>query len=354
MNRLLISYALSQIDEDLVAEAMGSRSRASERKHHMNQASEGRTLRLSRRIAVLALAACLLLALSITAYAAGWFGLRELFANDNRGEMSEEAAELIVAQDATIEGKAFRAQLLESYCDESSVLVTVSIKANEGYLLAPTDEEPTSPLRTIGLEGEGTLADYAAREGKSLLFVGASLDREELGLTSSGQRFVSVSPQEMTILIEAARGAKATAVDACTCTVYALAWSSEEQSADPAVEKRTLSVSLHEGRSALIGQYAAADLSAVPGIRLGELTLTNTPLGISLRLEFTVTDKEAAEQLLTVRLGGVEFYGNGRIDLDNGLAEFHQGRGEISKSPLLQFLDWDKNTVAEVMFEKIP
>ena len=53
-----------------------------------------------------------------------------------------------------------------------------------------------------------------------------------------------------------------------------------------------------------------------------------------------------------MRLDGVEFHGAGSID-PNGYAVFGQGQGDFGDSPVIRFIDWDKNTIAEVTFEKI-
>lgn len=133
-------------------------------------------------------------------------GLRELFANPNRGDMPEEAANLIVSQSAEVEGDGWSASVLETYCDEGTVLVAVRVSADERYAVVPTEEDLNSPLSVIGLSGEESLREYAQKEGKTLLFVGANLDWEALGLSSAGERFENASPQEMTIYVEGARG----------------------------------------------------------------------------------------------------------------------------------------------------
>ena len=308
-----------------------------------------------KRIITLALAAALILSLAVVAYAANLFGLRELFANPNRGEMPEEAAELIVTQNAEIEGDGWRAQVIESYCDESSILVSARVSADTGYLVVPADEDSNSPLSSIGLSGEGTLGGYARQEGKTLLFVELALDRETLGLTSAGQRFENVSPQEMVIYFEGARNGVTAAPVETTCRFVALIWPPEANAQDAdsyVIEKYTLPVTLSEGSSSPLGLYAPIDPYAVPGFELGELSLTKTPLGTSLRLKMSTLNQNEAEKLLTLRLKGVEFHGSGVID-PNGYAVFSQGQGDFGDSPTICFLDWDKDIIAEVSFEKI-
>ena len=309
-------------------------------------------VRMGRLLSIAAVVA-LILALGAVAYATNIFGLRELFTNPNRGDMPEEAANLIVSQSAEVEGDGWSASVLETYCDEGTVLVAVRVSADERYAVVPTDEDLNSPLSVIGLSGEESLREYAQKEGKTLLFVGANLDWEALGLSSAGERFENASPQEMTIYVEGAHGnSAATPVDT-VCTVVAVAWSPETQDSDTLVpERRELPITLVEGKSTPLGLYAPVDPYALPGFELGELRLTQTPLGTELRLKMSALDEDAARNLLTLRLDGVEFHGAGSID-PNGYAVFGQGQGDFGDNPIIRFLDWGKNTIAEVTFEKI-
>ncbi len=347
MNRELLSKALCEIDERYIAEAYRPVTEAA-------SGSPGRIVHMSKkRIITFALAAALILALGAMAYAADLFGLRELYANPNRGDMPEEAADLIVSQSAEVNGGGWRASVQETYCDEGTVLVTVHVSADASYIVVPTDADLDSPLSGFGLSGEGSLREYAKKEGKTLLFVGANLDREALGLHSAGERFENASLQEMTIYVEGIRNSSAAAPVDTVCTVVAVAWSPETQNPDtPEPERRELPIMLVEGKSTPLGLFVPADPHALPDFELGELRLTQTPLGIELRLEIKTLDEEAARNLLTLRLEGVEFHGAGTID-PNGYAVFGQGQGSFGESPVIRFLDWDKNTIAEVAFEKI-
>lgn len=309
-------------------------------------------VRMGRVLSIAAVVA-LILAMGAVAYAFNLFGLRELYANPNRGDMPEEAADLIVSQSAEVKGDGWSASVQETYCDEGTVLVTIHVSADASYIVVPTDADLDSPLSVIGLSGEGTLREYAQKEGKTLLFVGANLDWEALGLNSVGERFENASPQEMTIYVEGARNSDTGAPVDTVCTVVAVSWPPETQDPDTVVtERRDLPITLTEGKSTLLGRFAPADPLALPGFELGELSLAQTPLGIELRLEIKTLDEEAARNLLTLRLDGVEFHGAGTID-PNGYAVFSQGQGDFGDSPVIRFLDWDKSTIAEVTFEKI-
>ena len=339
--------AIGDISDDKIEKA----SRALGYKKERRQTSR-LPIRMGRILSIAAVVA-LILALGAVAYAFNLFGLRELYANPNRGDMPEEAADLIVSQSAEVKGDGWSASMQETYCDEGTVLVTVHVSADAGYIVVPTDADLDSPLSVIGLSGEGTLREYAQKEGKTLLFVGANLDWESLGLNSAGERFENASPQEMTIYVEGARNSDTGAPVDTVCTVVAVSWPPETQDPDTVVtERRELPITLAEGKSTPLGLYTPADPLSLPGFELGELSLTQTPLGIELRLKMKTLDEEAAKNLLTLRLDGVEFHGAGTID-PNGYAVFSQGQGDFGESPVIRFLDWDKNTIAEVTFKKI-
>jgi len=309
-------------------------------------------IRMGRVLSIAAVVA-LILAMGAVAYAFNLFGVRELYANPNRGDMPEEATDLIVSQSAEVKGDGWSAGVQETYCDEGTVLVAVHVSADASYIVVPTEADLESPLSVIGLLREGTLREYAKKEGKTLLFVGANLDWEALGLNSAGERFENASPQEMTIYVEGARNSYTGAPVNTVCTVVAVSWFPETQDPDTVVtERREIPITLTDGKSTLLGRYAPADPLALPGFELGELSLAQTPLGIELRLETKTLDEEAARNLLTLRLDGVEFHGAGTID-PNGYAVFSQGQGDFGDIPVIRFLDWDKNTIAEVTFERI-
>ena len=83
MNRKLISKAISDIDDSFVAESMSQpvakAGQPSERTSKMGKYENRNGGNHSRRLLALVLAACLIFALAVTAYAANWFGIRELF-----------------------------------------------------------------------------------------------------------------------------------------------------------------------------------------------------------------------------------------------------------------------------------
>ena len=80
MNRKLMSKAISDIDDSFIAESMSppvvKTDHAPERTSNMGKYENKRNGVNSRRLISLILAACLIFALAITAYALNLFGIR--------------------------------------------------------------------------------------------------------------------------------------------------------------------------------------------------------------------------------------------------------------------------------------
>lgn len=359
MNRKLVSNALTGIEEELIAEAMelraAERSRIPERNKKMEKNGSENRRHIARRGITLALAACLVLALAATAYALNLFGLRELYANPNRGEMPAEAQEQIEEQEGFVRGEGFSCRVLESYCDENNVILTLSVTADEGYVLADSSEDPFTELQSIGLAGEGTLEEYAMGQGSKLIFVGAALPWEDLGLRSEGMHTEYLSDGELILYLEASKSVSAPVIETvCRITAQIVEPGNLDPEYDPAaIQRLEIPLTMREGEGSEIGVYLPEEPEAVPGLRLGELSLRRTPLGFTLRLTGTPTDTAALETLLTLRVEGLEFHGSGRMGVQpdgSFQADFEQGQGEIGDSLSVSFLDWDKQPVGTVTF----
>lgn len=95
MNRELISKALNQTDEELIAQAMtyrgGKRDKPPERNAEMTKQG---VFKGKRKMIVGVLAACLVFALASTAYAANFLGIREMWQRPDR-QLPEAAADQI-------------------------------------------------------------------------------------------------------------------------------------------------------------------------------------------------------------------------------------------------------------------
>ena len=362
MNRKLISKALGGIDDHFIAESMVYREanprRSPERTRKMGKYENRNAGHSHRRLFALVLAACLVFSLAITAYAANLFGIREMFRTPYR-ELPEavepyiqqhtEAAESYIPQntEATRE-ENWSARVTESLCDGTKILVTVTISGGDQYIVVPTDAMPNDTVGWIGLSGDQTLESYAQSQGKKLLLVGATLRRSEgLGIFVESQKFENSSPSEMHILVEADRTSSDPAGDA-VCQVYALEAGSE------AVERLELPFTLEEAPKEEESILVPVTPDAIPGMTVGEATVTQTPLGISVRIPETVTDQAAFNEIMKVEIDGITYLEGGGVLEDDGKIyfQFSMGQGTVTDTLIVHYYDWDKQPIGDIVFKK--
>ena len=363
MNRKLISKALGGIDDHFIAESMVYREanprRSPERTRKMGKYENRNAGHSHRRLFALVLAACLVFSLAITAYAANLFGIREMFRTPYR-ELPEavepyiqqhtEAAESYIPQntEATRE-ENWSARVTESLCDGTKILVTVTISGGDQYIVAPTDAMPSDTIGLIGLSGDQTLESYAQSQGKNLLLVGATLMRSEgLGIFVESQKFENSSPSEMHILVEADRTSSDPAEEA-VCQVYALEAGSE------AVERLELPFTLEEAPKEEESILVPVTPDAIPGVTVGEATVTETPLGISVRWMETITDQDAHYDIKKVEFDELTDYdGGGLVQADDGNWYFQisMGKGEVTDTLTAHFYDWENQPIGDIVFKK--
>jgi len=178
MNRKLVSKAISNIDDAFIAETLSppvaQLDRAPERTIQMSKYESKKSKVSSRRLCALVLAACLVFAMALTAYAFNFLGIREML-QKNGEDLPEEAIGYIQEQDMSIDSKVWRTEVTESLCDAENIYITITVTASGEYIVAPTDAMPEHNISVIGLMGDQTLGEYAAEHGKKLLCVGAGI-----------------------------------------------------------------------------------------------------------------------------------------------------------------------------------
>lgn len=347
MNRKLISKSLGGIADKYIAETMNPPAqtdhRAPERTNHMKYPTNKNTSISTRRLFRLALAACLIFALAATAYAIHYFlGIRDM-----DSKLPEKAEPYIQQHTEEVVQEEWSARITESLCDETQILVTVTVSGGDKYIIAPTDADPNTPVEYIGLEGEQTLEKYAREQGKELLFVGASL-KENSALGGIGsQAFRNTSPSEMTILIQSNKTAALTENE-IICCVYAV---------DAQWNKQTLDIpfSLQEAPAESSGQYVPDNANPFPGMTVGNVTVSETPLGISIRFMTTVESQEVFEDIKKVEFDGiVRGEGGGWVLEDDGNWWFTVSRctGEVGDTLVARYYDWDDREIAAITFSK--
>lgn len=347
MNRKWISESISNIDDTYIAETLSppaaNQDHAPERMLQMSKYE--RRGRSSRRLFSLILAACLVFAMALTAYAANLFGIREMLRIHNQ-ELPEAADPYIQHHTETAAAEDWSARITESLCDTGKILTTVTVSGGNKYIIVPTDAAADDSVGVIGMEGNQTLREYAAAQGKELLFVGASLvQNEHLGIFVESQTFVNLSATEMNILVESNRSGEESG-DAI-CSVYAR---------DEAANRLNLELpfTLKQAPSEVSNVYVPANADVIPGITVGEATVTETPLGISIRFPETVTDEGAFCDIMKVAFDGLEYGEGGSVLEDDGNWYFTVSgcTGEVGDKLIVRYYDWDSQLIGTIEFQK--
>lgn len=341
MNRKFISKAISNIDDAFVMEAMfppAVTADAPERTATMKHKRKN-----TRRLFRLCLAACLIFALALSAYAFNFLGLREMLSKTGK-ELPPEADPYIQQHTEAAAAEDWSARVVESLCDNSKIMVTVAVSGGDKYIIAPTDADPDTLAVNIGIEGNQTLGEYAKEQGKQLLFVGATLKDHADSSGHGSQHFEHTSASEMTILVQAdVWGTQENAV----CCVYAV---------DEQWNKLMLDIpfTLNEAPADSSGQYVPDNANPFPGMTVGNATITETPLGISIRYMETITDWEARDNVKKVEFDGL-VYGEGGTVLEadgNWYLTVSGCTGTVGDTLIARYYDWDDQIVGEILFEK--
>ena len=337
MNRNLISKAISNIDDRFIAEAMSPPA--------ANAIAPERTkpMKHTRRMMRLILAACLILALALSAYALDFLGIRDMLRKTGK-ELPPAAEPLIQSHTETAAAEDWSARVVESLCDDSKIMVTVAVSGGDKYIIAPTDADPDTLAINIGIAGTQTLGEYAKEQGKELLFVGASLRDSAASGGHGSQHFEHTSDSEMTILVQAdVWGTQENAV----CHVYAV---------DANWEKMTLDIPLQLSKAPVSGSnlYIPDHADAVPGMILGNATVTETPLGYTIRYMETITDEDARYNIKKVEFDGL-VYGEGGTMLEddgNWYLTVSGCTGTLGDTLTARFYDWDDQEIGTITFRK--
>lgn len=345
MNKKLISKALSGIDDHFIEESMTyekKRKSSPERNSTMGRYENGKTGGHSRRLMALILVACLIFALAITAYAANAFGIRDMFYR----ELPEEVDPYIQQHKEEKQDGDLSCQINESYCDSGKVMVTLGVSGGENYILAPTDADPSSPVSVIGVAGDETLESYAKAQGKTLLFVGATLrDNEKLGISVESFKFEHPAPNEMYILVEATRAGSAEIAGEAVCRAYIL---------DQEGNKKDITVpfTLTQAPDSDSGTFAPDHPNVIPNVTIGEATVTKEASGINIRWKADVDDQMTLANLDATIEGITQWEGGYVLEDDGWYFELYMGQGEVGDTLTVHFSDGDGNPTGDVVFTR--
>lgn len=309
--------------------------------------TEQGVLKGRRKMIATALAACLAVALASTAYAANFLGIREMWQRPDR-QLPEAAAGLIEQHNESGAAEGWNASVTESLCDASTVMVTVTVSGGERYIVAPTDAEPDDPVSAIGLDGSETLGGYATKQGKTLLLVGANLPFEQLGGAGQSQTFRSTSDSEMAILIQAEKTLTEPSIST-SCTVYA------REAGGGDVQRVEIPLTLAQADAGEI-KFSPIDPEAVPGLRIGEATVTETPLGVNVRFPVLAADNVVLGNIMKMDCDEIANQEGGGFVLgedDIYYVQWTMGQGSVADTLHVHFYDWNGELVGSIVFQKL-
>ena len=353
MDRKTISDALRGIDEKYITEAMEYSGThdvcAPGRSEIMSANMKEKTI---KRVIAIAAAVCLVLAMCFTAYASNLWGIREMLGRHGH-ELPSGAEEYIEPRGETAEAGSISARIIESLCTEDNIILTVDVTCGDDSILVPADCDESDPVVNIDREGSGTVGEYAKNAGKDLLAVSMWVDSadKDIGVDSAELDFNCVSDNEMIIYVKTWKSVSARSLD-LVCTVYPTRRNIESGKVTDE-EPVKIPFTATEGRIRELGIYEPSDANAVPGMILGEATVSETPLGLSITMYAEVTDDNAFYSTL-FKVEGVDFLGGFVHDHDNiWRANWTEGKGEIGDSFTVHVSDVETGEpVCDIEFSK--
>lgn len=281
----------------------------------------------------------------VTAVAAmNYLGMQEI-TKDTPYEVPSEAAAYIEtqsAQETTTED--WSCTMLESLFDSASFTISVGISGGDKYVVVPEDCDPGVDVSAIGLPSGQTLGDYAAQQGKTLLYVGAGIqDRDKLGIATTTRFYESQSDGEMTI-VETGQKSTDVSVTEGNCVVTARIDGQKD------VTRVELPFTVKEAAGDVL-VYKAEGANEVAGIRTNSFRVYQSPAGNSI-----VFDQElpeiVTEDLKRMDIDGISYAEGGWLDDGNGGYEcrWSKVQGNFGDTLTLRFINWDNEVMGSVTF----
>ena len=305
-----------------------------------------KTKRSTKRLFLTYLAAALAIALfSVTVYAViSYLGISDM-KKDTLHPLPQEAEEYIQQQEVTEEAQDWSCRLVETLFDGTHFMVTVGISGGDKYIVAPTYCSPEDSVWEIGLSGSETLGEYAEKQGKQLLFVGADVgDRDELGIAVESELPRSQSDSEMTILVE---GDYSIEASEATCQVYAV----EGENYDD-VQRVYLTFPISKAPSTEERVFKAVNPDAIPGIHVESVTISESPLGMTVKFQETVTDLEASYNIMKLDSDEITDYTGAAVLGEDG--QYHtawtMAKGSVTDKLTVHYYDWDRVYIGTIVF----
>lgn len=286
-----------------------------------------------RRLWVLVLAACLVIAMALTAYAANFMGIREAMTGTLKQVSPGEAAYITPETAAAESDAGWSCALTESLYTGEKIMLSVTIRAGEEYILIPAYINGSYPVGEIGLSGDETLQEYADRLGKTLLKAEASMDFTDWDVNGQGIFPRSNGTNELTLILNSEHTLRGPETLTGTCTVYVWPLGQEE----PTIETLPLSLTAApepEGDKQIFHPVVS---DSVPGMLFQDGTLSKSLSGYRLQLPFTVTDRGLVDDYLKTYCEELDLWGlldksTGNVFYDIPTNDFGQATIQIRNS----------------------
>ena len=258
-----------------------------------------------RRLWVLVLAACLVIAMALTAYAANFMGIREAMTGTLKQVSPGEAAYITPETAAAESDAGWSCALTESLYTGEKIMLSVTIRAGEDYILIPAYINGSYPVGEIGLSGNETLQEYADRLGKTLLKAEASMDFTDWDVNGQGIFPRSNGTNELTLILSSEHTLRGPETLTGTCTVYVWPLGQEE----PTTETLPLSLTAAPEPEGDKQIFHPVFSDSVPGMLFQDGTLSKSLSGYRLQLPFTITDKGLVDDYLKTYCQELDLWG---------------------------------------------
>ncbi len=286
-----------------------------------------------RRLWALILAACLVIAMALTAYAVNFMGIREAMTGTLEQVSPGEVAYITPETAAAESDAGWSCALTESLYTGEKIMLSVTIRAGEEYILIPAYINGSYPVGEIGLSGDETLQEYADRLGKTLLKAEASMDFTDWDVNGQGIFPRSNGTNELTLILDSEHTLRGPETLTGTCTVYVWPLGQEE----PTIETLPLSLTAApepEGDKQIFHPVVS---DCVPGMLFQDGTLSKSLSGYRLQLPFTITDKGLVDDYLKTYCEELDLWGlldksTGNVFYDIPTNDFGQATIQIRNS----------------------
>lgn len=258
-----------------------------------------------RRLWVLILAACLVIAMALTAYGANFMGIREAMIGTLEQVSPGEAAYITPETAAAESDVGWSCALTESLYTGEKIMLSITVHAGEEYLLIPEDAMASDSVGVIGLSGSKTLQEYANELGKTLLHVNAYMEFADWDTNGQGLFTKNCGTDEITIILESEHTFRGPEELTGTCKVLVRPFGQE----DSLSEELPLSLTAAPEPEGDKQIFHPVFSDSVPGMLFQDGTLSKSLSGYRLQLPFTITDKSLVDDYLKTYCQELDLWG---------------------------------------------